>query len=83
MRRRALDMQCGSSLAPGRPMWIRSFITSHYNDVFWFRQHLCSQQRQHTENTNNFDAVMALAVGCDGAARSLRVERPPSADLGE
>src|SRR5271156_1068683 len=31
--------QCGrSSLAPGRPMWLRSFITSHYGDVFEFWQ---------------------------------------------
>src|SRR5271155_1983094 len=31
MRQRALAMRRSSS-APGRPMWLRSFITSHYSD---------------------------------------------------
>jgi hypothetical protein len=35
MRRRALVMRCISS-APGRPMWLGSFITCHYSDDFEF-----------------------------------------------
>jgi hypothetical protein len=30
-----------SALAPGCPMWLRSFITSHYSDVSIFVNHFC------------------------------------------
>ena len=62
MPRRALAMRRSSS-APDRPMWLRSFIASHYSDVFDFWQDVfsnpwCNILKRRTVSA----AAMALAV---------------------
>ena len=64
---RALAMR-RSSLAPGRPIWLRSFIASHYSDEFEFWQAFFRKSNRILEMRTTSTAVTALAAGCDGAA---------------
>jgi hypothetical protein len=67
MRRRALAMR-RSSLAPCRPMWLGSFITSLYSDVFEFWQAFFLKSDGILEIGTASTVIIALAAGCDGAA---------------
>ena len=60
-------------IGAGRPMWPRSFIASYYSDDFEFCQSIVSHSDKiYLIIRMTSAAAMALSVGCDGAAASLR-----------